>query len=43
MKVKVKVEVELHLHLLGTVRNKTFIELTERSKAPLRREEIEAF
>ena len=36
-------KMELHCHLLGTVRKNTFIELTERSKAPLEREEIEAF
>lgn len=36
-------KMELHCHLLSTDRKKTFIELTERSKAPLRREEIEAF
>lgn len=27
-------KLELHCHLLGTARKKTFIELTERSKAP---------
>ena len=36
-------KMELHCHLLGTVRKNTFIELTQRSKAPLTLEEIEAF
>jgi adenine deaminase len=36
-------KVELHCHLLGTVRRETFIELAERSRAPLERAEIEAF
>jgi adenine deaminase len=36
-------KVELHCHLLGTVRRETFIELAERSQAPLERAEIEAF
>lgn len=36
-------KMELHCHLLGTVRKNTFIELVERAKAPLTREEIEAF
>lgn len=36
-------KMELHCHLLGTVRKNTFIELAERSQAPLTREEIEAF
>ena len=36
-------KMELHCHLLGTVRKNTFIELAERARAPLAREEIEAF
>jgi hypothetical protein len=34
---------ELHCHLLGTVRYATFVELAERSRAPLERAEIDAF
>jgi adenosine deaminase len=34
---------ELHCHLLGTVRRATFVDLARRAKAPLTREDIEAF
>ncbi|MBU9178626.1 adenosine deaminase [Burkholderia gladioli] len=36
-------KVELHCHLLGAVRRETFIELAERTRAPIERAEIEAF
>jgi len=36
-------KVELHCHLLGTVRHATFVDLAERAKAPISREEIDAF
>ena len=36
-------KVELHCHLLGTVRHGTFVDLAERAKAPISREEIDAF
>lgn len=36
-------KVELHCHLLGTVRRDTFVELAQRSRAPLSMAEIEAF
>ncbi len=34
---------EIHCHLLGTVRYATFVELAERSRAPLERAEIDGF
>ncbi|MDE1180415.1 adenosine deaminase [Paraburkholderia sp.] len=36
-------KVELHCHLLGAVRRETFIALAERTRAPIERDEIEAF
>src|SRR6202795_2283930 len=34
---------EIHCHLLGTVRHATFVELAERTRAPLERAEIDGF
>lgn len=36
-------KVEIHCHLLGTVRHATFADLAEKAKAPLSRQEIDAF
>ena len=36
-------KVELHAHLLGTVRHQTFIDLAERARSALTREEIDGF
>jgi adenine deaminase len=36
-------KVELHCHLLGAVRYQTFVDLAERHRAPIAREEIDAF
>ena len=36
-------KVEIHCHLLGTVRYQTFVDLAERTGAPLDRAEIDAF
>jgi hypothetical protein len=36
-------KVEIHCHLLGTVRQATFHDLAVKAKAPLSREEIDAF
>lgn len=36
-------KVELHCHLLGTVRYETFLDLALKRKAPLERQEIDAF
>ncbi|MFP6561780.1 adenosine deaminase [Paraburkholderia sp. B3] len=36
-------KVELHCHLLGAVRHQTFVDLAEKRRAPITREEIDAF
>ena len=36
-------KVEIHCHLLGTVRHATFVDLASKARAPISREEIDAF